>query len=73
VLFSGGGGIIIETKISFGFNTVELGPVKKFSNGIFRSPSGPITTPIALYISKEGIVSAEGAALQTLPPIEALF
>ena len=67
-LWAPGGGTTSSTSSSFGASTVWRTPVKKSAIGTRRSPLGPAMTASASSASSGGAMSADGAALQRLPP-----
>ena len=72
-LLAGGTGTRTSASSSSAANAVVPGPRKNSSSASVRRPDGPTITASASYARSGGAISAEGAALQTLPPTVAMF
>jgi hypothetical protein len=68
-----GFGTVRPTSTSPGASAVWPGPRNSSASGSVRSPPGPATRAVAPSTISDGTTSAEGAALQTFPPIVPLL
>ena len=68
-----GGGSSRETRISSASSTVRPGPLNSCSTGSLRRPRLPAISAPASWQMSAGTASADGAALQMLPPRLARF